>query len=76
MTVSTNSLAGTASATRPAIKSAESTNSDSSAWNAFVAASPYGDVLQCQINLTQKVDGRTWQASLWTEKIVLQGLRR
>ena len=33
-----------------------------------------GDVLQCRIDLTQKVDGRTWQLSLWTGR-VLQGLK-
>ncbi|MDQ6630740.1 MAG: hypothetical protein M3Y82_03160, partial [Verrucomicrobiota bacterium] len=34
-----------------------------------------GDVLQCKIDLRQKVGGQSWQKSLWTEKITLQGLK-
>jgi len=33
-----------------------------------------GDVLQCKIELAQKVEGRLWQTTLWTDKITLQGL--
>ena len=34
-----------------------------------------GDVLQCKIDLAQKVDGQPWQITLWTDKVVLQGLK-
>ena len=34
-----------------------------------------GDVLQCKMNLEQTVNGHYWKTSLWSNKIVLQGLR-
>ncbi len=34
-----------------------------------------GDVLQCKIDLEQTVNGHYWKTSLWSNKIVLQGLR-
>jgi len=34
-----------------------------------------GDVLQCKIDLSQTVNGRSWQTSLKSNKITLQGLK-
>jgi hypothetical protein len=34
-----------------------------------------GDVLQCKIVLSQTANGRSWQMSLQSNKIVLQGLK-
>lgn len=47
MTVSTNSLTAASSSARP-VEASSTTTRDSSAWNDFVAASPFGDVLQCR----------------------------
>lgn len=33
-----------------------------------------GDALQCKIDLSQTVNGKVWSNSLWSNKIVLQGL--
>jgi hypothetical protein len=34
-----------------------------------------GDVLQCRIDLGQTIRGQSWQTSVWTSKLVLQGLK-
>jgi hypothetical protein len=35
-----------------------------------------GDVLQCRIDIVQKVGGKYWHRSLWSNKITLGGLRQ
>jgi hypothetical protein len=44
---------------------------------AMMSGGPFrnGDVLQCKIELAQKIRGREWHISLWTNKIVLEGLK-
>ena len=34
-----------------------------------------GDILQCRVELRQTVNGRAWRKTLWSNKIVLQGLK-
>ena len=57
------------------------TSCDMSATNVVIASMTGGDfknedVLQCKVDLSQTGNGQSWQKSLWSNKIVLQGLMR